>query len=242
MRRFTIAVVMAFGTMVAVSSGAFAQTTSCSAQVNGGIVDGNLVVPVGATCTLNGVTVEGGVLVKSSAVLNVFSGSKIAGSIEAAFCNRVVLLGNGITVAGNLHVTNCTQITEVEPSPASIITISGNFICENNQNPCLIQAGTIIRGNVAFINNVNSPLFHVTIGGNVAINDNTSNLPGAEVAVLVGSVIEGNVEVDNNHGPQDSTVGGNVIQGNLLCQGNTPGVSGTLNTVDGHKLGQCAGL
>jgi hypothetical protein len=247
MKRFAIAALATFGIVLAAGPGARAQNTSCSTNVTGVVVQGNLVVPTGATCTLNGVTVEGNVLVRASATLNVATGSKIGGNIEAERCNYVVLLGNPIAVVGNLEIENCALISGIEPTsgPTPGITIGGNFVCENNANPCLAQGGKV-GGNVSFINNSGgSQLFRVTIGGNLSVNENSCTLSGCEVAVVVDSTVGGNVEVNNNSGPGDSTVGANVIHGNLRCQGNTPGISDDNvgpNTVDGKKLGQCAGL
>src|SRR5580693_4385000 len=98
MTRFAIAALAMFGIVLAVGPGARAQNTSCSTTMTSGVVHGNLVVPTGATCTLNGVTVEGNVSVGASATLNVTTGSKIGGNIQAERCNFAVLFGNPISV------------------------------------------------------------------------------------------------------------------------------------------------
>lgn len=247
MTRFAIAALATFGIVLAAGPGARAQNASCSTTITGGVVRGNLVVPTGASCRLNGVTVEGNVSVGVSATLDVNTGSKIGGNIEAERCNFVFLFGNPISVGGNLQIENCTGQSgyEVTSGPAPGITIGGNFACENNAEPCLVTGGKV-GGNVRFINNSGgSQLFSPTIGGNLSVNENSATLPGSEVAVVVRGTIGGNVEVNDNSGPGDSIVGGNVIHGNLQCQGNTPGVSdGNVgpNTVSGNTEGQCAGL
>jgi hypothetical protein len=215
--------------------------------MTGGVISGNLVVPTGATCTLNGVTVGGNVSVGEGATLNVAADSNIGGTINAERCNSVFLLGNPISVDGNLRIENCTGESgyQVTSGPAPGITIGGNFACENNAGPCLATGGKV-AGNVLFINNSGgSQLFGVTIGGNLWVNENSATLPGSEVAVVVHSTIGGNVTVNDNSGHQDAIVGANVIDGNLQCQGNGPGVSDDNvgpSTVGGKKLGQCAGL
>ena len=101
-----------------------------------------------------------------------------------------------------------------------LITIGGNFACENNAGPCLGEDGGKVGGNLRFITKA----------------DNTP-------AVISLAAIDGNVEVEDNT-TGSFVVGGNKIGGNLKCQGNGSVTDGGLgaNTVDGKKLGQCAGL
>jgi hypothetical protein len=259
MIRFAIATLAAFGIVLTAGSGARAQSGSCETTVAGGVVHGNLIVPTGATCTLNDVTVAGNVSVQSSATLTVGSGSKIGGNIEANGCKFVYLYPGPISVGGNVDINTCNggqngyQATPTgSPQPPGPgggtppgITIGGNFVCENNAQPCVISGG-MIRGNAQLDDNTApAQVFSVTVQGNLSVSGNSANSPGAEVAVVVNSLVGGNVRVIDNSGPGDSIVGSNVINGNLQCQGNTPGVTDdnlAPNTVAGNKLGQCAGL
>jgi hypothetical protein len=213
-----------------------------------GTLPGNLVVPNGATCTLNGARVAGNILVEKNATLNVGTGSKIRGNIEAEQCNSVFLFGNPISVGGNVRIDGCgggQDGYQADIGPLPGIKIDGNFTCENNAAACLVTGGEI-GGNARFVNNEESQLFNPTIGGNLVIKDNSATLPGSEVAVVVRGTIEGNVEVNANSGPEGSViVGGNEIGGNLRCHGNTSGVTDDSvgpNTVGGKTQGQCTGL
>lgn len=52
-----------------------------------------------------------------------------------------------------------------------------------------------------------------------------------------GNTVLGNIRVENNTAA--TTVIGNQLSGNLQCSGNTS-ITGSGNTAQGHKQGQCA--
>ena len=220
MTRFAIAALATFGIVLAAGPGARAQNRSCSTTMTGTVIHGNLEVPAGATCILNDVAVAGNISVGTGGVLRIFTGSQIGGNIEANKCGFVELTGNQISVGGNLA-------------------------CEGNTYGCVVNGGEVL-GNVSLSNNPSyAQISKIAIKGNLSIDRNSSNLPGAIVALVADNTIGGNVDVIGNRGPGNMIVGANVIQGNLQCQDNTPGVGNdniALNTVAGNKLGQCAGL
>lgn len=98
-------------------------------------------------------------------------------------------------------------------------------------------------------------LCYIWIGGDVKIQDSSSNSPwiigdpsGCSRAVQIG----GNLEFHNNAGSisapgylkASGLVSQNYIGGNLDCHSNTPsasGISGS-NSVHGKSLGECSGL
>jgi len=252
MTRFAVAALATLSIVLA--TGAHAQITSCSTDVSGGTVYRNLFVPDGATCSLDGVTVVGNVLVGTNSTLNVGSGTKIGGNILADSCNTVEVGAVGVPtpvftpifVGGNLEVDNCTLGGSFQtPSMSGPgITIRGNLSCENNGATCVMRGGEV-GGNVRFINNGEaSQIFNATVGGNLSVSDNPSTSPGSEAAVVLGDTVGGNVEVNNNSG-SGVIVSDNVIGGNLRCVNNSHGVSDDNSgpsTVNGQKLGQCSGL
>jgi hypothetical protein len=196
----------------------------------GATINGNLVVPAGATCGLAGpVTVTGNVQVGKGANLNVgFSTGQtvtIGGNVQAnqcGFVNLVPVLTGAISVGGNVQIRNCTFESGYNAVEGTL-TISGNFACDNNSGACFALSGSV--------------------RGNVQVDDNTAGSgPGAFVQ---GNNVGGNVQVDNNSasGGANNFVSGNTIGGNLQCARNTPGVTdnSVTNTVAGNKQGQCAG-
>jgi acetyltransferase-like isoleucine patch superfamily enzyme len=245
------AVVLSASLGMVIAPSARAQVTSCSGVLTGSTIHRNVFVPDGATCLLHDVRVVGNVLVGSNAALQLGADTNIGGNILADRCNyveEVELTGvtpTPIFIGGNVEINNCTVGGSLGSPGFTSVTVRGNLSCENNSG-CGLD-GAEIGGNVHFINNSGggSQIFNATIGGNVQVNQNSAILPGSEVAVVVNSTVGGNVQVLDNSGPQDAGVAGNVIGGNLRCQGNTPGVNDDNigpNTVDGKKLGQCAGL
>jgi hypothetical protein len=230
MKHFAIAALATFGILLANVPTVRAHDASCIGSLSNVTINGNLVVPSGS-CTLNGVKVRGNVTVEAGAFLLITSGSKIGGNIVTDDkCVGVSLMGNPITVGGNLQIQGCTGTAGggvfngyTQTNGPGLITIGGNFACENNAGPCLGQDGGKVGGNVRFVTNT---------GG-----------AGNTLAVISLAAIEGNVEVEDN-ASGDSVVGGNNIGGNLNCQGNGNVTDGGLgaNTVGGKKLGQCAGL
>jgi hypothetical protein len=194
---------------------------TCTQEISGGTINGNVVVPTGSTCTLSGVTVTGNVIVQTNAALdfipgtlttiggnvNIATGSTIAarrsattylivnGNVTATQCAEFDM--GGFNIGGNITVQNCTDTRGVGISgdPASTI-VDGNFTCTGNVGGCVLDS--------------------VTVQNNVTVNNNGA---GSVVASV-------------------------VIGGNLSCAGNTGGVSDITfpNTVGGKKTGQCAGL
>ncbi|MBV8092337.1 MAG: hypothetical protein JO110_03705 [Acetobacteraceae bacterium] len=253
MTRFAIAAIATLGLVLAAAPGARAQNKSCSTTMTGSVVHGNLVVPPNSTCTLNSTTVDGNVAVGSGATLQVNDGVTIGGNIDTGACHLVTLTGNAIFVGGNVSIRECSGPNGYRAGSGFIIgtspslQIAGNFVCQNNDSPCVISGGRI-GGNAWFVNmSGGAQVLGAEIGGNLLVSDNGTATAGGstQAAVVTNSTVYGNVKVFNNSGPSAQVVGGNVIYGNLFCQDNTPDVNADNDgpsTVGGNKLGQCAGL
>jgi hypothetical protein len=201
----------------------------------GSTVNGNLVVPSGASCLLSGVTVTGNVQVQTNATLSVFSDgtqgatidgnvdvgagaslfvsgfsegvvSTIGGSIKADGCISAVL-GPFTAVGGNVQAQQCLGLGVTDSE------IEGNLYCTDNSTAGCLVLRNHVQGNVQMNHNTGADADHNTIGGNLRINDTSI------VAVVVG----------------------NTIGGNLQCLRNTD-IVGSDNTVEGRKRGQCTGF
>jgi hypothetical protein len=187
MKSFIMIAIAALGTLLVTAPGALAQSTNCTSTLTT-VPSGNVIVPTGATCTLDGATVDGNVIVETDATLTVNGGS-ITGNVQGNSCVLVNLFGpGGLTITGNVVIQNCSM-----PSGASIqhggpITIMGSFTCQNNNAPCTLIGATV--GNNVIINNNNADSFFLTnIGGNTiagnlvcqgnipaVMNNNTKNV------------------------------------------------------------------
>jgi len=220
MKRFAITPLAALGILAGTVPAARAADTTCTTPISSGTINGNLVVPAGASCEQVGKGAS--LIVEPNPGLTV----TIGGNVQAAQCNLVGLtpVGGAISVGGNVQIRNCTGLSGsgYDIGGFGVVTISGNFTCDNSVF-CFAVGGSV-RGNVQVNNN--------SRGG------------GGSGAVVGANNVGGNVQVNNNSGGSATGVVGNTIGGNLQCAGNTPGVfdGGLPNTVTGNKQGQCAGL
>ena len=115
-----------------------------------GNIEGNVVVPYGASCTLGGpyggANVSGNVQVSQHASLIIQARqypSTIAGDVEADHCASALLEG-AVTVGGNVEITQCLGESGFA-GPG--IKIGGDFECQNNSGACDATLGEV-GGNV----------------------------------------------------------------------------------------------
>ena len=165
MTRFAIVAVAALGALLATAPGALAGTFTCSSTVTSVPSGDNVSVPTGATCTLNGATVNGNVIVGKDATLSVNGGS-ISGNVQGNYCNLVNLFGPDLTIVGNVVIQNCTS-----PSGTSAavnggpIMIGGSFTCNYNNAACTVfgapRSVTMSRSQI--ITPLGSPLFLISV-------------------------------------------------------------------------------
>jgi hypothetical protein len=129
-------------------------TTNCTGTITSQAIAGNMDVPAGATCRLEGVEVVGNVTVEG--ILNSFS-SKFDKNVTVTGAGQISL-SNGETwmpILGNLTIAGS----------------SGNsgIYCPNH--------GNVVQGNISVIGNSGS--FYIcsgTVNGGVTINDNTGSV------------------------------------------------------------------
>jgi len=95
---------LALGIVLAAVPPARADDTSCTEPLSGAI-NGNVVVPEGATCSLHDATVTGNVLVGKGA--------------------RLLMIAGPVTIAGDLLGIQCDAV-EIHPEPSSTVSIGGS--------------------------------------------------------------------------------------------------------------------
>jgi hypothetical protein len=97
------ALALAVSALLAVAPAAQAEERVCRGTIGATTVD-NLLVPQGATCTLNGTRVEGTVKVERNATLTA-SGIRVKGNVQSeGFKN--ILLRQGSVVVGSVQLEN----------------------------------------------------------------------------------------------------------------------------------------
>jgi hypothetical protein len=172
MRGFVYALIVAVPALLGGASGVRAADTTCTSTLTG-TIDGNVVVPDGASCTLFDATVAGDVHVLQNAGLTVDATQQpttIDGNFHADHC-AFALLEGGVTVTGNVRIGQCVQQSGfVGPG----IKIGGNFECTNNPGACKADLGDV-HGNLRIDGNSGAPadISLVSVGGNLRCQANT---------------------------------------------------------------------
>jgi hypothetical protein len=197
------------------TASAMAADQTCNNQVLGPTtVVGNLIVPAGAFCDLNGTHVTGNVTAKagppepSNPTGLSADAATIDGNVDVQK-NAQFAAFAGSTIGDNVHCSQC-EVADVQDS-----TVKGNL--EDNG----VSEGAFIRNS--------------HIDGNLQIHNGTDFFSiGFHID---GNTIGGNLEFNQNTGSSD--ISGNMIIGNLQCEKNMPPPTGGANTAK-HKQGQCA--
>jgi Tannase and feruloyl esterase len=176
--------------VLAASTSAFAQddhyggNVTCTGVMSGGAsgplnINGNVIVPDHASCTLSFVNVRGNVQTGhgSSLLITAYTEpSTIGGNVIAIQCNSALLEGN-VTVGGNVVIASCTG-GGPNGFQGPDTRIEGNFLCQANSSnaaPCLVWLGKV-DGNVEIYGNAAptpSDVSLVSIGGNLQCEQNS---------------------------------------------------------------------
>lgn len=149
---------------LAIAAPAHADDRICRGTLGAISVDGDVIVPQGASCTLNGTKVDGNVQVKANATL-IANGVRVDGNIQAENHKRLVVQpragvrsyidgniqakqgGGGVlrnsTVDGDIQLFSNRKNTRFEVRGNRI---DGNLQCKSN-NPAPVGSGNIVKGN-----------------------------------------------------------------------------------------------
>ena len=191
-----------------------AKPTTCTGTISSGTL-GNVVVPVGESCVLNGsVVVRGNIVVEESASLTV-SGIMIKGNVQANEADGIVITA---PFGGQTEIGKNVQIQESSGGVSvSRADIGGNVLIEeqNTDTGCIGVSNNIIGGNLVLHENAGSQCINVggnTIGGNLELTEN--KIPGE--FLIETNTIGGNlVCADNDPLP---SVGGQIVAGDIECE------------------------
>jgi len=218
-----VAVLVALGALLPASGGARTAATTCTGFVVGGTY-GDVVVPAGQFCNLDGVRVTGGVTVQTGASLvvsNNSADSTIRKDVKGNGCDFIELQGgaNRTAVGGNLVIQNCTsgfnggQANSSNQPPPSVL-VGKNVTCTGNADNCVFD--------------------YFVIGGSLTCSGNQFG------CTVNSNGIGGSASLNNN--PGGIIVDHAVIGGNLACSGNASTSGAGTNTVAGTETGQCTGF
>ena len=173
MRRFAHTLMLAVPALVGGASAVHAAATSCTSTLSGSIT-GNIVVPIGASCTLSDATIIGKVQVLQNASLTIDATQQpttINGNVLANQCASALLKG-GVTVSASVQIRQCAQLSGfVGPG----VKIGGDFQCVNNGGSCQANLGDV-QGSVQVQGNNSSAasdISLVSVGGDLQCQGNT---------------------------------------------------------------------
>jgi len=208
-----------------------------SGTYDGLFVTGDCTIPSGAA-----VTIDGNVTVADGASLNAVTMSTvdITGNVRVG-------RGGTFGLGCSFFIPGCETFAGV-----STWTVGGNIVA--SQPKTLYLDFSTIHGSVLSIGggdpSLNYPIKDNTIDGNVAVLGWHGGWFG-----LIRNTIGGSVLLLHNRAADTSVLPGsdssevvtNTVSGNLVCLLNTPAAQigdseGAVNTVGGHKIGECAGL
>lgn len=235
-RLLVLALVATAALVLASAPVAQADDVPCTTLVIGAQVDGNVVVPSGATCNLWFSEVRGNVIVRPGATLDFFV-STAYGNIEGDGFSEIlvnlstVILGNG--VIGNVIAKNGSN-----PGIARVIDSStnGSVQFENNAGHQAITNSSI-GGNIQVVKSETTST--MTIDGNRASDIQFYENTAGEYNITNNFDVRGNVQVYKNVHTTAGRVTNNTGQ-NVQCFQNTPvGFVGGPNPGATKAQGQC---
>ncbi|MPZ53138.1 MAG: hypothetical protein GEU79_10480 [Acidimicrobiia bacterium] len=172
---------------------------SCTGTIGAVTIGDNVVVPNGATCTLNGTTVEGDVKVEPNARVNVLNGAYVDGNIQTDDGGASYVNVRGSEVDGDIQVFDSSRAT------VNNTTVGGNVQYENNDGNLAVTSSDV-DGDVQVNDNDggNKEIRGNTIGGNLQCEGNEPAPNGGNNTVQ-GDAEGQCADLDDGNPPPSST-------------------------------------
>ncbi|HEY9826550.1 MAG TPA: hypothetical protein V6D19_13990 [Stenomitos sp.] len=172
-------VTLTVGTSFAIPSFVSAEEITCTGTLGAITVD-NVKVPQGRSCTLNGTTVKGNVVVNTGAILKAV-GAKVNGSIQAEGAAFVDVNSNSV-VGGNVQIVQGRRARVVSTR------INADLLYDSNSG-ALVANNNTIGGNLqAFQNTGGVTIRRNRINGNLQCKENNPAPIGG------GNIVNGSKE------------------------------------------------
>jgi hypothetical protein len=165
--------------ILATPSAALAEETTCRGRIGARTVD-NLLVPQGATCTLEGTRVEGTIKVSRRATLYAYD-VRVKGNVQAEEASRVRVLARS-------RVNGSIQLDDGGNARVRWSTIGGSIQLKANDGRLLVEHNSIGADVQAFSNTGGVHIAHNRMDGNLQCKSNVPRPTGGD------NVVEGNKE------------------------------------------------
>jgi cyclophilin family peptidyl-prolyl cis-trans isomerase len=239
MRKLFVLAGVATIALLALSSSAAAQSTSCNGTLTGQTISGDLVVPDGGACTLVNSSVGDDVWVGSGAFFQA-TGSQIADHVESNR-SQTLFIDTGSTVGGDVEANRTAQVFVYNS------TIDGPVEAWRSTDKVQI-CGNTIDGNLHVHRSgtdilVGDPLAAGCAGNTVENGHWTrvqDNFTDVELVVRGNAIQGGDLTVNDNEGPSDKFVQSNTGGDDLDCFGNEQPFTASDNTGWNDQRNQCA--
>lgn len=245
--------------------------TLCSGVADPVVVPGDLRVPAGESCVLDGTTVMGDVDVRPGANLVLEANATIGGDVltrsdaylevnsgqvegESQFRQAFGGYFSGATL-GAVDARNTGFVYALDSQQAGQVSINTETVFQS----AWIEGDVDTRGGVL------TDLEDTVVTGDLSIRTSQAGalICGSEVdgaALISGgeggmvqlgagpqancglNVFGADVQLNDNISETGVHIGGNVIRGDLACSDNAPEPTGAENRVRGQSTGQCAQL
>lgn len=186
----------------------------CSGTVRGTFA--NVFVPAGASCTLQGSTVNGNVLAREGSRLYV-SDTRVAGNIDGV--EAAVVQVRGGSLGGSIQIADGSS-----PGDLGAAVSGGTVLSQGNIQIIKMRTGHIRIADVSLEK------------GNIKVEENSTG-SGLEVE---GNSVAQNIQVFKNRGEGGKTVRHNRVGQVLQCKENAAPFVGGPNAA-AEAEGQCAG-
>ena len=250
MRSFLIglAVASASATLAVVPAQAV-PATPCDSPLASTTV-GSLEVPAGATCKLTDVVVDGNIRIMAGGGLFTH-GSTLQGNVMGNGARTVQLVntdivGNGTT--GNVNLSGTERRIVIGSDGCAVDPATGNNInLIGNHGPIAICYMTVGE-TITLKNNDNRiGVFHNTVGNPLTVQNNVApfiRLRANEVGVTGGGsmMVQNNITTGTMTNPNGLQLKSNYSHNRINCVGNDVAPTGSGNTADNGKSGQCTDL
>ena len=173
----------------------------------------NVIVPSGATCTLQSATVKGNVKALENARLFV-NASHVHGNVQGDEASVVQVTGG--TVDGDIQIEEGDSPSELGAAVTggTVVTAGNIQIAKMNTSRVLVSDARVLKGNIQITEN----------------NASTS-------LEILGNYVAQNLQVFKNRGG-NKVVSGNTVGQAIQCKENTSPFNGGPNTA-GETEGQC---
>jgi hypothetical protein len=238
MKRFVALAVLALVGGLMAAPSAVANNTVCPPNGVLGGMHGNIIVPAGSTCTVQGAIVTGDIVVQpeatglventivkgnvkalENAVLRVsrsgVTQSFIGGNIEGDKAEIVQILNS--VVGGNITIKEGGTAEVDDVAVCGVVLTNGNISIEKTTGNILVAPFSPLCGP------------NVLLNGNIQVQENvipTDPNVVFELSIVGNTVTNGNVQVSKNTGPGPKSVGNNVVTGAIQCKENSTPVTG----------------